>query len=298
MKGIFYHTFQALKEFKKRPFSHLLAVGSVAIALVLAGVFFLASIMLKYSSEKWGSGAMVAIYIKDGTTPEKITLLKKKISKLSGVEVVKVVSKSKARSRLIQSLGKDSKFIKNVESDYFPLSMEVAIRGNPQLVQRTQNKIIALNGVIKGISDVKSVRTWNRKIGHILDIILLLGFLISGIVLFSSGYVIMSTARISIECKIEELKLIKLLGATPSFLRAPVLIEGFIQGVLGCLIAAVILLGLSHLSFPLINNLLGETLPNVTTPPFFSVKEISIGVAIAGVTGLFAGRLALSTIKV
>ena len=298
MKTLFFHIKQALAEFKKRPGSNLFTIGTVALALVLAGSVFLISRVLSYASTTWGSGAMVAVYLAPQIPTHKVRTIEKRISELPGVQSIQVISPQKARKRLVTSLRRDAGLIKNVGAGFFPRSLEVVIRGDSATVLKTRKSIGKLNGIVTGITDVRGVHTWNRKIGYIIDIMLVLGIILLAIVVFACGYVIMSTVRLSIESKVDELRVIKFLGASPGFIQTPLLLTGMLQGFLGAAVAFGLLYGLAHFTFPLITALVGNALVGTDTLVFFTPVQLATGAGIAVLTGLVAGKLAISTIKV
>ncbi|MBU1239889.1 permease-like cell division protein FtsX [Myxococcota bacterium] len=298
MRNLFYHCKKALVEFKNKPGSHFFAVGTVALALVLAGSVFLVSQVLRYASDTWGNGAMVAIYLDQGTTPDRVDAIKSRISELEGIYAIKTITPDVARKRLVANLQRDASLISNVEPTFFPHSLEVVIRGDRNTVERTRRTLGKLKGIVAGISDIRGVHTWNRKIGYIIDIMLLIGLILLTLVLFASGYVIMSTTRLSIESRLDELKVIKFLGASPAFIQTPLLLTGMLQGLLGALVAFGVLFGLAHFTFPLITALVGNALVGTNTLVFFTPVQLLSGLGIATATGLIAGKLALSTIRV
>ncbi len=298
MRTLFYHVKRALGEFRLKPGSHLFAVGTVALAFVLAGSVFLVSRVLRYASDTWGSGAMVALYLEQGTTPDRVETIKSRIMELEGVHSIKVITPDIARKRLVSNLQRDAGLVSGVEPTFFPHSLEVVIRGDRETVERTRRTLGKLNGIVSGVTDIRGVHTWNRKIGYIIDIMLLIGMILLAIVLFASGYVIMSTTRLSIESRMEELRVIKFLGASPSFIQTPLLLTGMFQGLLGALFALGALYGLAHFTFPLITALVGNALVGTDTLVFFTPTQLATGLTIATVTGLISGKLAIATIKV
>jgi cell division transport system permease protein len=71
--------------------------------------------------------------------------------------------------------------------------------------------------------------------------IFLRGFILTfGVVLFSGMILIISnTIKLSIYSRKDEIDLMTLLGATHRFVKAPLLLEGVLQGVMGALLSLV-----------------------------------------------------------
>ncbi|RUM45287.1 MAG: ABC transporter permease, partial [Desulfocapsa sp.] len=76
--------------------------------------------------------------------------------------------------------------------------------------------------------------------------------LAAGLVVFLSGTLLILTAtfmvaytiRLTILGRQDELELLKLVGATNSYIQAPFLIEGFLQGMMGSIVGLIALYGL------------------------------------------------------
>ena len=88
---------------------------------------------------------------------------------------------------------------------------------------------------------------------------LTMGFLIGG----ASLFVIFNTILFTVFSKREEIEIMSLVGATEGFIRRPFLVAGSLYGLLGGGLAALLILGLTHLArtrLPEIASLEGEFL--------------------------------------
>jgi cell division transport system permease protein len=298
MKSIIYQFNHALQELKKRPIANLVAVGTVSLALLLAGLIFLASQVVGYIENNWGNGALVAVYLENNLSQTKIDQIKNRLNKMEGISSIEYISPAQARKKLIKGLQKDASVIRKIENNFYPQSLEIVIKGEKSLVSTPQEKIKKRDGLVTGITDIRDVQKWNRKVGNIIHILTFIGIIVMSIVLFASGYVIMSTIRLNIENKKEEMQIIKLMGASPGFIKGPILIHGIIQGLLGAVIAFFLLWGFSIFIFPFLSILVGFSLPASGIPFFFSYNQVIIGLGLDGLTGFIAGQAALSTVKI
>ncbi|MBN2725519.1 MAG: hypothetical protein JXR95_15750 [Deltaproteobacteria bacterium] len=297
MKNLFYYFIQALSEFRKRPLSHFFTLGSITLALTLAGGVTLLAHVMKTASEKWGSGAMVAVYMSDSTTTAGVESIREKLREFDGVRKTRVITRELSRKRLIQSLEGDASLIKSVENEFFPVSIEVVIQGDIETVGSTVEKIRKTKGIVPGIIDVRDVHTWNRKIGGVLDIAYLIGLLLLLLVLITSGYVIMVTTRLSVENRSGEMKIIQLLGASGTFVGAPVVIEGIILGLAGSLISTGLLALGGYMGMDALSRIIGESIMLVSIEDYFSLQYLMWVCLLGAVTGMISGKLALSSVR-
>ena len=292
-----YQIKETFKEIGRHPANHLFSTGAVTLAFLLVGLVFLMSGFIGYIGEKWSSGATVVVYLKNNFPKTETQKLISDIKKLKGVKRAEYVSSEKSKKRLQSNLGEENSLISNLEADFFPTSVEVYVTGNFDLITDVKNRLYALKDISYGVKDVKTVYSWNRNVSHILDILTIVGMIISIIILFVAGYIIMSAAKLSIENKVEELKFLKLMGSDNSFVSFPVLFQGFLKGIVAFVLAVVLLYGISRFTYPVIELIFGENFVPIKTLPFFSAKHLLLGALIAGFTGITAGKIALSPLK-
>ncbi|MBU1220303.1 permease-like cell division protein FtsX [Myxococcota bacterium] len=297
MMNLYYYFIQSLKAFRRKPLTHLLTVGTIALTLTLAGGITLTANALRTISEKWGSGAMVAVYLKDGLPEHKVETIRKKLTEIDGVTKTRVISKDLARKRLIQSLEGDADLVKSVENEFFPVSIEVVIHGETEKVNQCVEKMKKLSGVVAGITDVRDVHTWNKKVGHVLDIVYLIGIILMIIVLVSTTYIIMVTTRLTVENHLSEIKLIKLLGARSGFINTPVIFEAMLTGLAGAALSLLFLWAAGHFGLPGLKEMLGSSWEMISVNDFLNIRIIGLGCAFGLLSGLLSGKLALMTVK-
>ena len=91
----------------------------------------------------------------------------------------------------------------------------------------------------KGVESIEYGEKWISRFEQFM--IFLRGFIIAfGIVLFSGMILIISnTIKLSIYARKDEIDLMSLLGATHRFIKAPLLLEGVLQGVAGALLSLI-----------------------------------------------------------
>ena len=95
---------------------------------------------------------------------------------------------------------------------------------------------------VDAVEDVDFGADKLRLIFAVVEIVRSVGFVVAGILLASALLFVFSTVRFAVYSRREEIEILALMGATPRFIRAPFLIEGATQGLLGSLVA----MGLLH----------------------------------------------------
>ena len=74
----------------------------------------------------------------------------------------------------------------------------------------------------------------------------------------------------------DDIQILKLVGATDRYVRAPFMIEGALQGIMGALIASGLLFIVFHFTAPQFEGLLASAFSQITLS-FFSIHQILLG---------------------
>jgi len=92
------------------------------------------------------------------------------------------------------------------------------------------------------VDEVHYSEDWATKIEAIMGAIKLIGSVLGGLLFLATLFIITNTIKLTVFARENEIEILRLVGATNVFIKAPFLIEGSIQGLLGGLLALIILL--------------------------------------------------------
>ena len=125
-----------------------------------------------------------------------------------------------------------------------------------ELVSRL-NEIKDKIAILQHVEDVHYPSSFIIKFDN-LSSDLIAGFSISGLIfLFISLFIVSNTIRLVIFARKSQIDLLVLLGASNSFIRMPLIMEGLIQGVMGGLLAGGITIlikaVLTYLFYPIVD---------------------------------------------
>jgi cell division transport system permease protein len=114
-------------------------------------------------------------------------------------------------------------------------------------------------------------------------------FLAIAIVLIvSAGVLILNTIRMAIFARRREVSVMKLVGATNWFIRVPFMSEGLLQGLIGSLLAAVVV----YFVYLFINHEgSGRTTSNIFTAMHMSGSEVLLTNAVVVIVGMAIGSI-------
>ena len=223
----------ALTGIRRHKAMSIASATTMAIALLVLGVFLLVSANLDYMATFIESQVEVKAYMGDDTSPQVTETIKARIEEIEHVAEVKVVTKDEALERLKAQFGDQSYLLEAVE-EMNPLrdSLEIRVIG-PENVREVAQAVVGLPGVVRvdhrqDIMDnlVQIIRATRWAAAAILA---LLGS--ATIILISN------TVRLTVIARRREVSIMKLVGATDGFIRWPFFLEGMILGLAGALVA-------------------------------------------------------------
>jgi cell division transport system permease protein len=218
---------------------HTLAVASLVVAFLCLGVTLLAVSNLDRIAARWGNTHHLSLYLKDSTEKADISQLQLVLESLPEVTEVEYLSPTAAQKRFLEQTDDTSDFA-SLPTDVFPASLEITLgRG----VRKARLKEIT--GRLEQLAPVEEVETYQGWFDQLASLLrasqwsaTILAFLVAICVIAVIG----NTVRMAIAHRSDEIEVLKLCGATDSFVRMPFVIEGAIQGSVAALFSIVLLL--------------------------------------------------------
>ncbi len=254
---------------------YLLSVFSLSVAFVCLASALLMVFNLRAVQTRWSRVGRVSIYLRDGAPQADLDALKHALELSPEVTSTRYVSPSDARQDLMKDgLGSS---LSALPTEAFPASIELEVRRevSDEQLHTLVHKVRALPSV----DSVETYQRWTDKLATLLQAGVAASGLLALIVLGAVGSVITSTIRLALHRRRIEVEVLKLVGATDSFVRGPFVIEGAIQGAFGAL-ASIVLLGLLYL---LVRAQLDDELGSlIGLVPTFLPWQASLGLVAGG----------------
>ncbi len=241
---------EALRALAARPVSALLAVGSVALTLLMAGTVWILGSRLGESTSRWANGVVAAVYLDPTADESARARVAAALHRLPGVSEVRYVDQAEALHRLQSSVGPDAEAVADIPAEWLPPSYEVALRGPRQVLAQAQERLAALGQALDAITEVRTVRSWTERVEALATALNRLAVGLAILALAICVYVVASTVRLGLLQRGPQLAVQRLLGAPRWVLVAPGLLEGLFVALLGGLVALGLLAGLLVLFGP------------------------------------------------
>lgn len=207
------------------------SASAVAYALLFVGIFIILSINIEqitYSVEE-----SVQIHVKvyeDFNTEQPLGIIYTQISEIDGVLEVEYSSKDEELDKLVATYGEDGKIFESYRGVGNPLRAAY-------LVKTTEGSDIAKIAksieMITGIEKVSYGGTGTVQLMNMLDYIRSVGYILVIGLSIVAVFLISNTINASISSRINEISIMRTVGAKNGFIRMPYVIEGILIGILG-----------------------------------------------------------------
>ena len=279
-----------------RAATSLLVWTLVGIALALPAGLMLTQANLSRLAADWGGRPGISVYFELGA--KDAPLLAMRLDQQPEVESVALTDQDEALREFLQHTNLHDA-LADLETNPLPASLRVNVAAS-----LSTDQLDAMATRLRkenGVAEVVVERTWLQRINAASRLAQRLGVVLA--VLFGVGTVLITatTVRLAIEAQLDELKVMKLVGASDAQIRRPFLYFGLFYGVGGGLFAAVLLsLGLLALETPL-RGLLGsfnETLELRGFDISFVLALLAIGGALGVAGAMLAVRQRLFRLEV
>lgn len=267
----------------------LLAVLVTAVSLFLGGAFFLLGRNLDRSLASWQAQARVVVYMVPGASGEALADAQQGIERLPGVIDWQLVNPKEAERRLRERSPELSELIGDLDEEPLPASFEIEVGrwsgSNPGF----EGGLDTLR-TMPEVDAVDDDRAWIEQIAFAALVLRAAAGVIGLLLICGSVFIIASVIRLAALLHREEIRVQRLVGATEFFVRGPFVVQGLLQGVLGCVAALLCLDGVFLL---VARRELPELLRSLLLSSFLSPVELAVLVAIGTTAGLVGGLLSV-----
>jgi cell division transport system permease protein len=232
----------------RAPLPSLVAVLTIGLSLFIGASFVLGVLTARALVASWGGEASVTLYLDKATTDDQARALVKQVTEERKNLEVRYVDRAQALARLRSDLGELGSALDGLPQNPLPPSLEILPK---QALPAAAVRVLAAELLLlPNVRDIEYGREW-------LDKLEALG---RGLRAFAAGamlavlgaalLVVANTIRLAVYARRDEIEIMKLVGATDGYVRAPFLMEGALQGLLGAGLAVAAVLSAQHWLLP------------------------------------------------
>ncbi|ANS76065.1 cell division protein FtsX [Paenibacillus yonginensis] len=241
------HLREGMKNVFRNGWMSVASITSIIVSLFILGVFVLLVINVNSFADEADSQVQISAFLNtgvDGTTRQQ---LQTAIESMPEVSKVTFVDKAQGLKDLREKLGADGNDLLEgytEETNPIPDTLKVEVI-EPSTVSFVAGKIQDLNKQYSAdqqpIYKVRYGKGTVEKLFKVTRLIRNIGFaFVAGLGLMAM-FLISNTIRVTILARRREIGIMKLVGATNSFIRWPFFVEGALIGLIGSLVTAALL---------------------------------------------------------
>lgn len=274
---------QALRAIRKNWIASISTLTTMTLSLTILAGFSLLSLNLNLNLGALQNELELAAYLADGADPGRVLAT---VRTWEGVVRAQLVSPEEALAGLVRELPYIASASREVNN---PLPYSLYLRlSDPAQTAQVASALRALPGVAEVEDGGEAVATFLA----ISDALRLIGSVLIVVLLSSALFAIVNSIRAAITARRDEIEVMRLVGATRSFIRAPFLIEGVFLGLFSALLTLLLVVpGYSFVTLRLSETL--RFLPLVRDP--LELAQLSLLLlALALLVGLVGSALSVS----
>lgn len=291
-KAMRYAFEEAISGLLRRRVLTVVSIATIGASLGVFGLFFSIARAGGVLVESLASKVQVVVYLKpDLKEAERAAL----VAKIKAQPVVKSVEERTSEEALARFKGlfPDLAAIpEEIGETPFPPSVEVSLK--PDLAKAPiVSSLIEGWRKTDGVDDVHYdailVNRLSAFVGLVRGLALVLGLVLA----VASGFTIANVIRLSVYSREDEIEIMRLVGASKSFIRGPFLVEGSLSGAFGGLLASGLL---ALVLRRVVEAMRGANLGATLAPTLGSVDVLAL-IGIGATVGLFGSFVSLGRLR-
>ncbi len=212
--------------------TQILSLMTITLSVLIFSFFYLVYNNALDAGQQLGDDLRLIVYLDENPDPILQEQYRLKILKFDTVDKIEFVSSEQAYNRFKQQLDEDQDVLDDIPIDFLPPSMEIyPIRTLDSLsrIKRFSDYLQTLPGVIK----VQYGREWVERFYSFVDLLRIVVLLSGALLVLTTTFMMAHSIRLTLLTRKKEIELLRLVGASTSYIRMPFFLEGALLGLLG-----------------------------------------------------------------
>ena len=224
---------------------YISTIFSISLVLVMVGLLGLIVLHGKNLSNFVKENIVLNVVIKENAGDNEIFTLQSNLEKNESIKSTQFISKESAAKNLSKDLGED--FVKFLGYNPLSASIDVYLKAdfaNKERIQKLVTKLKKKEIVKDVIYQESLIDMVNENLKSISLVIIAFGFTL----LLIAIALINNTIRLAMYSQRFIIRSMQLVGATKGFIRKPYIVSGMIHGLLGGIVAILLLLSTLYIA--------------------------------------------------
>ncbi len=220
----------------KTPASSLMTTFVIAVSLLLPALLFSLNSNLSLVLAEFQDSVQISLYLDDGLSKDEGLQVSNDLLSDTNVATAVYISRAQALAEFSASTG-FADLIQELDTNPLPAAI---------VVTPSSNSPDAVDALVRRLQDLPAVNLvqldsrWLQRLSAISSLLGLMGQVLSVIVVLGLFFVVGNTIRLAIENRKDEIRVIKLVGGTDTFIARPFLYTGLFFGLAGGILACIL----------------------------------------------------------
>lgn len=288
----------ALRRLVRRPVGQLLSMLVIGLSLTLPITLLLTLQSARLGLNDWSQElGMVQMFLhapagqEANGGEEAANKLFKELQADPRLRAVRMISPEEGLKQLA-GLHKFDSLLSEMKHNPLPIVIEVYPQ-RPEELEALRSELAARPEVASARIDAQAVERLHGLIVSAEHLLLLFLLMLAP----TLAITVSNTIRLELEHRVDEIRLMQLIGATSGFIRRPLLYVGGLLGLGGTLMAVVMTLFAAH-ALTEAMSLVGFALPLSSTPVLMLLAALPLGFVLGVLAAWFASVLQMRQIRV
>jgi cell division transport system permease protein len=235
---------EAIKNIRLNLLMSITAITTTFICILVLGVGLLVSSHIEGVIGSVREDVSVEAFFPEDASPDEINKVRSAVEGYPEVSSVNYVSEEEALATFKETFAEKPEIYEGIDPGVLPASLQLQLK-DPAAADEVAQRLLEEHGftdenlsypqqTIERLNKVTSYMIWGLYGATTL-------FLISSVLLISNAI------RLSIFARRKEIEVMKLVGASDSFVRTPFVFEGLVQGLIGAGLAALTVVWINFL---------------------------------------------------
>ncbi len=231
-----YVLFSSLGQLSRQPLPTVLTASVIGIALALPAGLYLLLENAQHISQRWDGSVQMSLFLKIDVDDTQAKSLADELRQQANIADVELITRAQALEEY-RHLSGFSDALSALDNNPLPAVLVVTpAHSDPQSSQTVLDQLSQLPAVDIAQFDMR----WLKRLFAIMDIVRRGVLILSSLLALAVLLVIGNTIRLAIHHRREEIEINRLFGATDAFIRRPFLYAGVWYGLLGSVIAGLL----------------------------------------------------------
>lgn len=228
---------QAFRDLLSRPLGNLLTVLVLAFSLALPATLFMLAKNVMMVTDEWTAPNQLTLYLKDMPLPQAKSF-SQSLEQRSDIASVEYISPEQGLNQFRQIQGFEQA-ISLLDENPLPAVVIVGPASDDISIATALASKLRLD---PNVDEVRLDSDWLRRLSVIESLVLKLSVIFSGLMFMAVFLIIGNTLRLQVLNHKQEIQVMKLVGATDSYILRPYLYTGMWLALAGALLAWIVTL--------------------------------------------------------